>query len=148
MYTNRRLLNLTENKPDEALEKFEEHAENEIVSTLRNVGIQTTVKQDKFSLPYTHEMVFRIPLESCLSAVYEYQRPLRQFVKELLSTNTEKIRFYLWVDFFEGPPPKNQIHHTNAGLEYHFRYFIHGQASSAENKHKCIEGVITPLTSA
>lgn len=122
MYNNGWLLMLTDGKPEEALDKFEEYAQKQTEITLRNIGIKNTVKRDKFSLPFTNELTVELRMDSCLNVVYQYQWPLRKFVKELLSQNEDRIRFYLWVDFFETEDCEPGI---TGGLRYHFRYCVH-----------------------
>lgn len=111
---------LTDGKPDEALDKFEEHVQAQTIVTLRNIGIRSTVKRDKFSLPWTHEVVTDLQMDSCTNVVYQYQWPLRAFLKELLTQNEDRIRFYLWVDYYEIPDSM-----FRGGLRYHFRYSVH-----------------------
>ena len=122
MFANDHFLRLTDGKPEEALDRFEGRVQELTIATLRNLGIRATVKRDKFSLPFTHEVISELRLESWLNAVYEYQWPLRKFVLELLNQNEDRIRFYLWVDFFETQKPRSGI---TGGLRYHFRYCVH-----------------------
>ena len=121
-FARKRLSPFIKNDLELYLDGFESHMEKKLTATLRNVDIQATVKRDKFSLPYEHERIVKLPLESFMNAVFDYRRVFRPVVKELLDKNVYRIRFYLWTDLFEDTDTRPRIH---AGIRYHFRYYVH-----------------------
>ena len=104
------------------LDKFEDEIQQEMIRTLHNVGIQASVKTNKFSLPYTREIIVVVPFVSYLNAVFNYSKVFRPIVKKLMDKNPRRIRFYFWTDLFEHGDGKRK---GETGLKYYFRYYVH-----------------------
>ena len=120
--TNRIMGLIVRGDANAVLDKFEEELQQEMIRTLHNVGIQASVKTDKFSLPYTREKIVVVPFVSFLNAVFNYSKVFRPIVRELMDLNTRRIRFYFWTDLFEHGEGKRM---RETGLKYYFRYYDH-----------------------
>lgn len=113
-----------EKKPTEKrylseLEKFEIKCEKSFKETLGRLGIQSTVKTDRYSLPHKGEVVKSLYGESYINGPYEFYRVARDFVKELLEKNVYKIRFYILIDVEMTPGfPIGKV-------TYRLRYYPH-----------------------
>lgn len=98
--------------------KYERSLEKSLRKTLKKINIDSTVKTDPFSLPYTHEIQVTLMGESWMNGPYEFNRVTRQIVKELIENNVYKIRFYIYVEY-------NTECFPMGSMTYYFRYFIH-----------------------
>ncbi len=107
---------------NEYLVKIETKMEEELIKYLEKVQITATKKSDKYSLPFQHEIIKKLMIESYVPACFEFHRILRPIVKELLEKNVFKIRFYLHVETYDREPKSFQ---PWGGIKYSFRYFIH-----------------------
>jgi hypothetical protein len=109
-------------KPVKVIEKLEKAMEKELIETIfPQFSIHASKKSDRKSLPYQHEITVSLVRESYLNGMLEYHRCFRQIMKELLSKDVYKIRFYVHVttDMTKAGP-------FNLGrINYHFRYYIH-----------------------
>jgi hypothetical protein len=87
------------------------------------LSIQSTFKQDRYSLPFTHEVVGEIAVTSYVNYAYNIDNIARVFVKDLLDKNVSKIRFYLFVEevIEDETISKRQF----GKVVYKFRYMIH-----------------------
>ena len=104
------------------LPKLEEQMENLLIEYFKKVQITATKKTDKYSLPYQHEIIKKLMIESYVPACFEFDRILRPIVKELLAKDVYKIRFYLHIETYEREIKSFQ---PWGGIKYSFRYFIH-----------------------
>ena len=109
---------------DKFLPRIEKQWEDSFTELFNDVGITATVKTDKFSLPYTNEVVIKLHCESYVPGVYERVRVYRPVLKELLAKDVRKIRFYILAETFDGGG-KGFAAAFNLGLKYSFRYYIH-----------------------
>lgn len=101
-------------------EKLETELENELTEFLYSIQISSSVKTDKYSLPFQDEVVIQLYSESYINGMFERDRIFRPIVKKLLELNAYKIRFYLHIETF-GDGMKLFGH----GIKYTFRYYIH-----------------------
>lgn len=103
-----------------AIETFEIKCEESAHNTLLKLGINCSVKTDRYSLPYTEEVISELPGESYMNGAYEFYRAIRPFVKELLNKDYSKIRFYIYIELQD-----RKEFHIMGSVKYHFRYFPH-----------------------
>ena len=82
----------------EAVTKFEIECERKLKDLFKKIGIQSSIKRDRFSLPYTHEVIGEIDGQSYINYAFNLDNIARVFVNDLLNKNVHKIRFYLFVD--------------------------------------------------
>lgn len=102
-------------------DKQEENMENNLIELLKNFQISAMLKTDKRSLPYTNQIIVKLPVESDMNAMWNYSYANRQIIKELLEKNVYKIRFYVHIETYEDV--RNIF--LNCGIKYSFRYYIH-----------------------
>ncbi len=120
----------------ERIEEFETQCEAKLLDILKNLDFNSTVKQNRYSLPYTHEIIHTIQGSSDLNEVFNFHRVARVVIRKLLQENVYKIRFYMYInivesqrntitilDNAEGDREKYEIHFGN--MEYRFRYYVH-----------------------
>jgi len=104
---------------------LEKSIEKNIISMLTELGIQASVKSDKYSLPVHGCVTSSSGQDSYVNAIFDSTIVKRQFVKTLLNEGCRKVRFYAYVHTSE-PEEKNGI---QAFLMKRFiieiRYYLH-----------------------
>lgn len=107
----------------EAITKFEMKCEVKLTGLFRQIGIRSSVKRDRYSLPYKYEIIAELERGSNIDDVYNLNNIARVFVKDLLDKNVGKIRFYLLVDVITEDESMSKKY--NGKVVYKFRYMIH-----------------------
>lgn len=107
----------------DAVTKFEIECEAKLKDLFRMIGIQSSVKRDRYSLPYKHEVVGEIEGTSYINYAYNIDNIARVFVKDLLDNNVSKIRFYLFVEVITEDETMSKRYFGK--VVYKFRYMIH-----------------------
>ena len=102
---------------EESMINLEKRIENRAIELLRYLDIQSSVKTDRYSLPYTHEIVHTGFGESYLNGAFETSPFYRKVIKEILNENLFKIRFYVFAEI-EDQFPMGKVN-------YYFRYYKH-----------------------
>ena len=100
-----------------AMVNLEKQIEKRLIDTFRSFDINATVKSDRYSLPYTHEIKHTGYGESYLNGAFESMPLYRKIFKEILNENLYKIRFYIFAEI-EDRFPMGQVN-------YYFRYYKH-----------------------
>jgi len=106
-----------------AITKFEVDCEKKLKNLFKQIDIQTSVKRDRFSLPFTHEVVGEIEGTSFINYAFNLDNIARVFVKDLLDKNIYKIRFYLTVDVITEDEKMSKQYLGK--VVYKFRYMVH-----------------------
>ena len=106
-----------------AVTKFEVECEGKLKDLFKKIGIQSSIKRDRFSLPYTHEVIGEIEGQSYINYAFNLDNIARVFVKDLLDKNIYKIRFYLFVDVITEDETMSKRY--NGKMVYKFRYTVH-----------------------
>ncbi len=106
-----------------AVTKFEVKCENKLKDLLKKIGIQSSTKRDRYSLPYTHEVIGEIEGTSFINYAFNLDNIARVFVKDLLDKNIHKIRFYLFVDVITEDETMSKRY--TGKVVYKFRYMVH-----------------------
>lgn len=106
-----------------AVKKFEMESESKLKNLFRMIGIQSSVKRDRYSLPYTHEVIGEIEGASYINYAFNLDNIARVFVKDLLDKNVSKIRYYLFVDVITEDEIMSKRY--NGKVVYKFRYTVH-----------------------
>ena len=106
-----------------AVTKFEIECESKLKDLFKKIGIQSSVKRDRFSLPYKHEVTWEIEGQSYINYAFNLDNIARVFVKDLLDKNIHKIRFYLFVDVITEDETMSKRY--NGKVVYKFRYTVH-----------------------
>lgn len=102
---------------------FEIQCENSLIKLFNSLNIQSSVKTDRYSLPYKEEIVINIEGASNLDYAFTLSNITREIVKELLDKNIYKIRFYLIVDAIIENDTENRFFFGR--VVYKFRYVKH-----------------------
>ena len=103
---------------NKTLDGFETKIEKHIITICNDIDINASIKTDKFSLPYTHEIEYNTVLTSYINDVFRYNMFLRKILKEILvAKHNNKIRFYVFIELYF-------INMFNKGLTYKFRYYL------------------------
>lgn len=106
-----------------AVTKFEIECELKLKDLFKKIGIQSSIKRDRFSLPYTNEVIREIEGQSYINYAFNLDNIARVFVKDLLDKNIYKIRFYLFVDIITEDETMSKRY--NGKVVYKFRYTVH-----------------------
>lgn len=96
---------------------LEKQIEKRLIDTFRSFDINATVKSDRYSLPYTHEIKHTGYGESYLNGAFESMPLFRKIFKEILDENLYKIRFYIFAEI--------EDHFPMGKVNYYFRYYKH-----------------------
>jgi hypothetical protein len=103
--------------------EFEIKCENILITLFDSLNIQSSVKTDRYSLPYKEEIICTIDGASNLDYAFTLSNITREIVKELLDKNVYKLRFYLTVDAIIENDTEER--HFFGRVVYKFRYVKH-----------------------
>jgi hypothetical protein len=103
--------------------EFEIQCENSLIDLFNKLNIQSSVKTDRYSLPYKEEIISIIDGASYLNHAFTINNITRDIVKELLDKNVYKLRFYLTVDAIIENDTEER--HFFGRVVYKFRYVKH-----------------------
>jgi hypothetical protein len=103
--------------------EFEIQCENSLIELFNKLNIQSSVKTDRYSLPYKEEIISIIDGASYLNHAFTISNITRDIVKELLDKNVYKLRFYLTVDAIIENDTEER--HFFGRVVYKFRYVKH-----------------------
>jgi hypothetical protein len=78
--------------------EFEIQCENSLIDLFKKLNIQSSVKTDRYSLPYKDEIIITIEGSSNLDFAFTLSNITRDIVRELFDKDIYKIRFYLAID--------------------------------------------------
>jgi hypothetical protein len=106
-----------------AITKFEIECEKRLKDLFSRIGIQSSTKSDRFSLPYKHEVIGEIEGNSYLNYAFDINKIARVFVKDLIEKNANKIRFYLLAEVVTENETIGKRY--KGKVVYKFRYMIH-----------------------
>lgn len=107
----------TEESYNELMEKIELESEEKLKKLLRKIGISSSVKKDRYSLPYQNEITYIGYGSSFLNEAWDTTYFFREICKELLNSELYKIRFYIMIEVVDSFPMGN--------VNFKFRYFKH-----------------------
>ncbi len=103
--------------------EFEIKCEHLLITLFDSLNIQSSVKTDRYSLPYKEEIICTIDGASNLDYAFTLSNITREIVKELLDKNVYKLRFYLTVDAIIENDTEER--HFFGRVLYKFRYVKH-----------------------
>ena len=112
------------NKSDRTPEKYEEtminlekKIEKDMIEVFNKMGINASVKTDRYSLPYQFQIKTTQYGESYLNGAFESVKLYRAVLKEMVNLNLYKIRFYIFAEVEDTP--------YMGKVNYYFNYYIH-----------------------
>ena len=100
--------------------EFEIKCENSLIILFDSLNIQSSVKTDRYSLPYKEEIVIILEGASNLDYAFTLSNITRDIIKELFDKNIYKLRFYLTVDAIIENDTEDR--HFFGRVVYKFRY--------------------------
>ena len=103
--------------------EFEIKCEYSLITLFDSLNIQSSVKTDRYSLPYKEEIVIILEGASNLDYAFTLSNITRDIVKELLDKSVYKLRFYLTVDAIIENDTEDR--HFFGRVVYKFRYVKH-----------------------
>ena len=103
--------------------EFEIKCEHSLITLFDSMNIQSSVKTDRYSLPYIEEIISTIEGASNLDYAFTLSNITRDIVKELLDKNIYKLRFYQTVDAIIENDTEDR--HFFGRVVYKFRYIKH-----------------------
>jgi hypothetical protein len=103
--------------------EFEIKCENSLITLFDSLNLQSSVKTDRYSLPYKEEIVIILEGASNLDYAFTLSNITRDIVKELLDKSVYKLRFYLTVDAIIENDTEDR--HFFGRVVYKFRYVKH-----------------------
>ena len=105
------------------IKEFEIKCEHSLITLFDSLNIQSSVKTDRYSLPYKEEIISTIEGASNLDYAFTLNNITRDIVKELLDKKIYKLRFYLTVDAIIENDTEDR--HFFGRVVYKFRYVKH-----------------------
>ena len=102
---------------ENAIINLEAKIEKQLVSMFLKMGIQSTVKTDKLSLPIYGQIKCTKQKFLASHNIAEYPTFYREIFREIIGMRCYKIRFYI---FIEGEDIE-----MGSQLHYYFNYYIH-----------------------
>jgi hypothetical protein len=97
--------------------KLEKKIEQSLIKLLSKVDIQAIVKTDRYSLPYTEEIIYTAFGYSYLNGAFESAPFKRKILTTLLNEDLYKLRFYVFAEI--------EDHFPMGKVRYCFRYYKH-----------------------
>jgi hypothetical protein len=107
----------TPEKYEEHMINLEEKIEKDMIEVFHKMGINATVKTERYSLPYQFQIKTTQNGESYLNGAFESIKLYRAVLSELVRMDVYKIRFYIFAEVEDSLPMGK--------VNYYFNYFIH-----------------------
>lgn len=85
--------------------------------TFSHLGINATVKSDRYSLPIMYQIKATQNGESYLNGAFETYQIFRKVLKTVLSEDIYKLRFYVFAEVEDNFPMGK--------VNYYFNYYVH-----------------------
>ena len=110
--------NFNEENYVELYEKFminqEVLIEKKLIDLFKQMGINASVKSERYSLPFNNQLKCTGYGESYLNGAFETDRFFRKIIKELLDKDLYKVRFYVFAEI--------EDHFPMGKVNYYFNY--------------------------
>ena len=91
--------------------------EKDMIEVFTKLGIQATVKSDRYSLPFQGQVKTTQFGESYLNGAFESYKLYRAVMGKMLELRVSKIRFYIYAEIEDSYPMGN--------VNYYFNYYVH-----------------------
>jgi hypothetical protein len=112
------------NKSDRTPEKYEEtminlekKIEKDMIGVLSKMGVNASVKSDRYSLPFQDQIKTTQHGESYLNGAFESIKLYRAVLHKMVDLNVYKVRFYIFAEVEDSFPMGK--------VNYYFNYYIH-----------------------
>ena len=110
--------------PDNYVERYNEYmvnhekiVEKDLIDLMGKIGINASVKSDRYSLPFNKQVVHTGYGESYLNGAFETDFFFRKIMKEMIDTGSYKVRFYVLCEIEDSFPMGK--------VNYYFNYYKH-----------------------
>jgi hypothetical protein len=107
----------TPEKYEETMIKLETKIEKDMIGVLSKMGINATVKTDRYSLPFQGQIKTTQNGESYLNGAFESFQLYRKVLYKMVELNVYKVRFYIFSEVEDSFPMGN--------VNYYFNYYVH-----------------------
>ena len=107
----------TSEKYEETMINLEKKIEKDMIGVLSKMGINATVKTDRYSLPFQGQIKTTQNGESYLNGAFESFQLYRKVLYKMVELNVYKVRFYIFAEIEDSFPMGK--------VNYYFNYYIH-----------------------
>ena len=101
---------------EDHMAKLEKSIEGKIIKMLDMISTHATVKTDRYSLPYKHQIKHTKHATSYLNDAFDTRQFIREIAEEVLKYEITKLRFYVFAEMEGGMFGK---------MNYYFNYYPH-----------------------
>ena len=109
--------NRTHEKYEESMINLEKKIEKDMIGVLSKMGINATVKTDRYSLPFQDQIKTTQYGESYLNGAFESIQLYRTVLHKMVELNVYKVRFFIFAEVEDSFPMGN--------VNYYFNYYVH-----------------------
>jgi len=109
--------NRTPEKYEESMINLEKKIEKDMIEVFSKMGINASVKTDRYSLPYQDQIKTTQHGESYLNGAFESIKLYRAVLHKMTDLNVYKVRFYIFAEVEDSFPMGK--------VNYYFNYYIH-----------------------
>jgi coenzyme F420-reducing hydrogenase alpha subunit len=95
---------------------LEKSIEEKVIKMLDMIGTHASVKTDRYSLPYKHQIRHTRQASSYLNDAFDTRQFIREIAEEVLKYEITKLRFYVFAEMEGGMFGK---------MNYYFNYYPH-----------------------
>ena len=107
----------TSEKYEESMINLEKKIEKDMIGVLSKMGINATVKTDRYSLPFQGQIKTTQNGESYLNGAFESFQLYRKVLYKMVELNVYKVRFYIFAEVEDSFPMGK--------VNYYFKYYVH-----------------------
>ena len=101
---------------EDHMAKLEKSIEEKIIKMLDMISTHASVKTDRYSLPYKHQIKHTKHATSYLNDAFDTRQFIREIAEEVLKYEITKLRFYVFAEMEGGMFGK---------MNYYFNYYPH-----------------------
>ena len=107
----------TPEKYEDAMINLEKKIEKDMIEVFKKMGINASVKTDRYSLPFQGQIKTTQNGESYLNGAFESIQLYRKVLHKMVELNVYKVRFYIFAEVEDAP--------YMGKVNYYFNYYIH-----------------------
>ena len=107
----------TPEKYEETMINLEKKIEKDMIGVLSKLGINASVKTDRYSLPFQGQIKTTQNGESYLNGAFESFQLYRKVLYKMVELNVYKVRFYIFAEVEDSFPMGK--------VNYYFKYYVH-----------------------
>jgi hypothetical protein len=104
-------------KYEESMINLEKKIEKDMIEVFKKMGINASVKTDRYSLPFQGQIKTTQNGESYLNGAFESIQLYRKVLHKMVELNVYKVRFYIFAEVEDTP--------YMGKVNYYFNYYIH-----------------------